>query len=90
MHTTMLYMIIQWNPSIAATLGEQYLAVTEEWPLLRGFFYFFIFTQNVHLGPGFLAVIHVSQLAFIQGWPLRGVPCTVAWLMVKKLALIKS
>ncbi len=27
---------------------------------------------TVHLGPGCLAVI--SQLAFIQGWPLRGVP----------------
>ncbi len=35
-------------------------------------------TQTVHLGPGFLAVI--SQLAFIQEWPLRGVPllCTLA------------
>ena len=28
--------------------------------------------QTLHLGPVYLAVI--SQLAFLQGWPLRGVP----------------
>ena len=28
--------------------------------------------QTLHLGPVYLAVI--SQLAVLQGWPLRGVP----------------
>ncbi len=52
---------IQWNPSIAATLGEQhfgrYIGVVA---FIEGLFC----TQTVHLGPGCLAVI--SQLAFIH------------------------
>ncbi len=60
---------IQWNPSIAATLGEQHFGrYTEVVAFIEGLFC----TQTVHLGPECLAVI--SQLAFIQGWPLRGVP----------------
>ena len=35
---------------------------------VEGLFY----VQTLHLGPMYLAVI--SQLAFLQGWPLRGVP----------------
>ncbi len=50
--------IIQWNPSIAVTLGEQHFGHYMGWPLLRGLFC----TQTVHLGPGFLAII--------QRWPL--------------------
>ncbi len=51
---------------------------TTFWPLYFGRYIGVAFieglfsTQTVHLGPGCLAVI--SQLAFIQGWPLRGVP----------------
>ncbi len=59
---------IQWNPSIAAILGEQHFGRYIGVGFIEGLFC----TQTVHLGPGCLAVI--SQLAFIQGWPLRGVP----------------
>ncbi len=46
---------------------------TTFWPLYRvAFIGGFLGTQTVYLGPGCLAII--SQLAFIQGWPLRGVP----------------
>ncbi len=60
--------VIQWNPSIAATLEEQHFGLYIGVAFIEGLFC----TQSVHLGPGFLAVI--SQLAFIQGWPLRGFP----------------
>ena len=53
-----MYLAIQWNPSIAATLGEQnfgrYIGVA----FIEGLFC----TQIVHLEPGCLAVI--------QRWPL--------------------
>ncbi len=54
-------MCIQWNPSIAATLGEQNVGCYIGVAFIEGLFC----TQIVHLGPGFLAVI--------QRWPLRGV-----------------
>ncbi len=59
---------IQWNPFIAATLGEQHFGRYIVVAFIEGLFC----AQTVHLGPGCLAVI--SQLAFIQGWPLRRVP----------------
>ncbi len=60
-------MHVQWNPSIAATHGEQHFGRYNyrEVTFIEGLFC----TQTVHVGPGCLAVI--SQLAFIQGWPLR-------------------
>ncbi len=65
---------IQWNPSITATLGElnfgRYIGVA----FIEGLFC----TRTVHLGPGFLAVIQIERVAFIQGWLLRGVPLHVA------------
>ncbi len=68
--------VIQWNPSIAATLEEQHFDRYIGVAFIEGLFC----TQTVHLGPGCLAVI--LQLAFIQGWLLsdlnwsflRGVP----------------
>ncbi len=62
---------LQWNPSIAATLGEQNFGRYVGWPLLRDCFV-------VHLGPRFLAVI--------QRWPLftggrsEGFHCTCVCL----------
>ena len=50
--------------SIAATLGEHFGRYNH-----RGGLYFIeglFCTQTVHLGPG----RYISQLAFIQGWPL--------------------
>ncbi len=58
MRNSDLSMIIQWNPSIAATLEEhnfgRYIGVA----FIEGLFY----TQTVHLGPGFLAVIQRRPL----------------------------
>ncbi len=54
---------------IAATLGEQHFGRYIGVAFTEGLFR----TQTVHLGPGCLAVIIISQLAVIQGWPLRGV-----------------
>ncbi len=67
---------IQWNPSIE----RSHPWGTTCWPLLAviiigdrvAYIEGLFCTQTVHLGPACLAVI--SQLAFIQGWPLRGVP----------------
>ena len=63
-------MHVQWPESlyIAATLVEQgfgrynYIGVAFIERLFR--------TQTVHLGPGFPS--HYTEVAFIQGWPLRG------------------
>ena len=51
---------------------------TQFWPLYRDGRYTemavvegLFCVQTLHLGPVYLAV--VSQLAFLQGWPLRGV-----------------
>ncbi len=63
-----MFVHVQWNLSIAATLGEQHFGRYIGVAFIEGLFC----TQTVHLGPGCLAVI--SRLAFIQGWPLRGVP----------------
>ncbi len=60
---------IRWNPSIAAILGEQHFA---HYIIGVAFIERLFRTQTVHLGPGCPAII--SQLAFIQGWPLKGVP----------------
>ncbi len=49
---------LQWNPSIAATLGEQDIGSYIGVAFIEGLFC----TQTVHLGPRFLAVI--------QRWPL--------------------
>ena len=80
---------IQWDPFIMDTFGEQSFGhytevafITEstdtfgeqsfgcytEVAFVEGLFC----VQTLHLGPVYLAVI--SQLAFLQGWPLRGVP----------------
>ncbi len=50
----------------AATLGDQHFGRYIEVAFIDGLFC----AQTVHLGPGCLAV--TLQLAFIQGWPLRG------------------
>ncbi len=44
---------LQWNPSIAATLGEQHFGRYIGVAFIEALFC----TQTVHLGPGFLAVI---------------------------------
>ncbi len=58
-------MKLQWNPSIAATLGEHNFGLYIGVAFIEGLFC----TQSVHLGPG-----RYTEVAFIQGWPLRGVP----------------
>ena len=58
---------LQWNPSIMDTFGEQSFGRYTEVAFVEGLFC----VQTLHLGPVYLAVI--SQLAFLQGWPLRGV-----------------
>ncbi len=63
-----IQIVIRWNSSIAATFGEQHFGRYIEVAFIEGLFC----AQTVHLGPGCLAVI--LQLAFFQGWPLRGVP----------------
>ncbi len=54
---------VQWNPSIAATLGEhnfgRYIGLA--------FIEVLFCTQIVHLGPGFLAVVHYSGAAVKSG-----------------------
>ncbi len=60
---------IQWNPSIAATLGERNVGHYIGAAFIEGLFC----TQIVHLGPGFLAVIQRWPFN-IEGWPLRGFP----------------
>ena len=59
---------MQWNPSITDTFGEQSFGRYTEVAFVEGLFC----VHTLHLGPVYLAVI--SQLAFLQGWPLRGVP----------------
>ena len=59
---------IQWDPFITDTFGEQSFGRYTEVAFVEGLFC----VQNLHLGPVYVAVI--SQLAFLQGWPLRGVP----------------
>ena len=59
---------VQWNPSITDTFGEQSFGRYTEVAFVEGLFC----VQTLHLGPVYLAVI--SQLAVLQGWPLRGVP----------------
>ncbi len=51
--------------TVAATLGEQSFGCYIGMAFIEGLFC----TQTVGLGPGFLA-----EVAFIQGWPLGGVP----------------
>ena len=60
--------VVQWDPFITDTFGEQSFGRYTEVAFVEGLFC----VQNLHLGPVYLAVI--SQLAFLQGWPLRGVP----------------
>ena len=50
------------------TFGEQSFGRYTEVALVEGLFC----VQTLHLGPVYLVII--SQLAFLQGWPLRGVP----------------
>ncbi len=63
---------LQWNPSIAATLGNKTFILAV---IIIGvaFIERLFCTQTVHLEPGCLAVIHL-EVAIIQGWPLRKVP----------------
>ncbi len=56
--------LVQWNPSIAASLGEQHFGRYIGVAFIEGLFWY---TKTVHLGPGCLAVI--LQLAFIQWCP---------------------
>ena len=60
--------MLQWNPSITDTFGEQSFGHYTEVAFVEGLFCI----QTLYLGPVYLAVI--SQLAFLQGWPLGGVP----------------
>ncbi len=67
--------MLQWNPlyNYSGHPWEQnfgrYIGVA----FIEGLFC----TLIVHLGPGFLHG-HYTEVAFIQGWPLRGVHCSVS------------
>ncbi len=64
----MIVLVVQWNAyAFKASLGEQNFGRYIRVAFIKGLFC----TQTVHLGSGFLAV---TEVAFIQGWPLRGVP----------------
>ena len=54
------------EPSITS-VGEQSFGRCTEVAFVEGLFC----VQTLHLGPVYLAII--SQLAFLQGWPLRRV-----------------
>ena len=56
------------EPCITDTFGEQSFGRYTEVAFVERLFC----VQTLHLGPAYLAVI--SQLAVLQGWPLRGVP----------------
>ncbi len=63
--------VIQWSPSIAATLGEQNVGRYIGVAFIEGLF----FNTNCSFGtwvPG-----RYTEVAFIQGWPLRGFPLYV-------------
>ena len=60
--------VLQWDPFITDTFGEHSFGRYTEVAFVEGLF----FVQTLHLGPMYLAVI--LQLAFLQGWPLRGAP----------------
>ena len=58
-------MILQWNPSIAATLGGKHF----------GRYIGVAFIEGVHNRSfGTWVPGRYTEVAFIQGWPLRGVP----------------
>ncbi len=63
-----IHIDLQWNPSIAATLGEQNFGrYIGGGPLLSAWLFC---TQTVHLGPAWVPGRYTG-VAFIQGWPLR-------------------
>ena len=66
---------IQWDPFITDTFGEHSFGRYTEVAVVEGLFC----VQTLHLGPVYLTVI--SQLAFLQGWPLRGVPLYISLYM---------
>ena len=59
------------------TFGEHSFGRYTEVAFVEGLFC----VQTLHLGPVYLAVI--SQLAFLQGWPLRGVPLYMVQIFMK-------
>ncbi len=60
---TVLYVYVQWNPFIAATLGEQNFG--------RGVA--FIGGVVLYTNCSFVTWVP-TEVAFIQWWPLRGIP----------------
>ncbi len=75
-----LFVCIQWNPSIAAILGEQNFG-----RYIRGGLYWWV-VQTVHLGPGFLPVI--------RRWPLfRGVAvkrCSTVYTFIANVKFFRA
>ncbi len=70
--------ILQWNPSIAATLGEQNVDLYIGVAFIEGLFVHKVFIWD--RVPGCY-----TEVAFIQGWPigpLRGVPLYCVTVLV--------
>ncbi len=53
---------LQWNPSIAATMGNNILAAIWGWPLLRG-----CFVHKINCSFGTWVPGRYTEVAFIQG-----------------------
>ncbi len=72
--------ILQWNPSIAATLGEQKFGLYIGVAFIEGLFC----TQSVHLGPGFLWPLYrgglYSGVAVKRGSTVLRI--TVLWFLL--------
>ncbi len=71
-HSYMACMHVQWNLSIAATIGEQHFGCYIGVAFIEGLFC----TQTVHLGPGFLAVI---QRCLYSGVAVKRDSTVVPW-----------
>ncbi len=60
--SVLVYYSVQWNTSIAATLGEQHSGRYIGVAFIEG-----LFSQTVHLGPGCLAVVLYCIVGFCSG-----------------------
>ena len=60
---------VQWNPSIAATLGEWHFGCYTEVAVVEGFYT----GVKLNRDQGY-CLLYSRWLAVVEGWPLREVP----------------
>ena len=63
-----LILRVQWNPSLAATLGEQHFGRYIGEAFIEGLFVYTNYSFRTWVPGRYIAV------GLIQGWPIRGVP----------------